>query len=177
MEYWDIYDSARNKTDRTMVRGDEFSEGDYHLIVHVCIFNKMGDMLIQQRQSTKVGWPNRWDFTAGGSATKGDTSQTAAERELFEELGIKINLENIRPNLTVNFEHGFDDIYLIEKEVDLNELSLQAEEVQNVKWASLNEIERMLDSEEFIPYYSSFIHLLFDTRIQYGVTQNNNILI
>lgn len=173
MEYWDIYDSARNKTDRTMVRGDGFREDAYHLVVHVCIFNKKGDCLIQQRQSTKEGWADYWDLTAGGAATKGDTSQKAAERELMEELGIEIDLTNIRPNLTVNFEKGFNDIYLVEKEVDLSKLSLQIEEVQDVRWASLDEIDQMIQSDEFIPYFPSFIHLLFESRRQYGLIRED----
>ncbi len=90
MEIWDIYDVNRNKTNRTMVRGESFNEGDYHLVVHVCIFNSKGEMLIQQRQPFKSGWPNMWDFTASGSAVSGDTSQMAAEREVDEELGLKI---------------------------------------------------------------------------------------
>ena len=53
MEVWDVYDIRRNKTDRVMIRGEEVSEGDYHLVVHVCIFNKEGKMLIQHRHENK----------------------------------------------------------------------------------------------------------------------------
>ncbi len=70
----------------------------------------------------------------------GDSSQEAAERETEEELGLKINLKKCKPHLTINFETGFDDIYLIEKEVNIENLKLQQEEVQSVKWASKEEI-------------------------------------
>lgn len=168
MELWDVYDVNRNKTDKTMVRGEAFVDGDYHLVVHVCIFNSKGEMLIQQRQPFKEGWPNMWDISVGGSAVQGDSSQTAAEREVFEELGIKLDLQGIRPHFTMNFSRGFDDFYLVEKDIDLSELSLQYEEVQNAKWATKNEILQMLETEEFIPYYPSLIHLLFDIRKKYG---------
>ena len=171
MELWDIYDIARNKTNKTMVRGADFNKGDYHMVVHICIFNSKGEMLIQQRQPFKEGWPNMWDITVGGSAIKGDTSQMAAERELMEELGIKISLQNIRPHLTINFNNGFDDIYLIQKDIDIADLILQYEEVQRVKWASKEEIFSMIDSGEFIPYYQSLIQLLFDMKNQYGCHQ------
>ena len=105
-ELWDIYNRERMKTGRTMMRGGEFREGDLHLVVHVCIFNREGKMLVQQRQSFKESWPDRWDLTAGGSATAGDSSQAAAARELEEELGIGLDLENVRPQLTINFERG-----------------------------------------------------------------------
>lgn len=168
MELWDIYDIDRNKTDRTMTRGAEFAEGDYHLVIHVCIFNSKGEMLIQQRQSFKEGWPNMWDISVGGSAVQGDSSQTAAERETLEELGLKLDLQGVRPHFTINFDQGFDDIYIIEKDIDLAELKLQYEEVQNAKWASKEEVLQMLEKEEFIPYYASLINLLFDTRKSYG---------
>lgn len=171
MELWDIYDMERNKTNRTMVRGEAFKKGDYHIVIHICLFNSNGEMLIQQRQPFKKGWPNMWDITVGGSAVKGDTSQMAAERELMEELGIKINLENIRPNLTINFDNGFDDIYLIQKDIDIADLTLQYEEVQSAKWASKEEIFSMIDSGEFIEYHKSLIQLFFDTRSQYGCHQ------
>ncbi len=168
MELWDVYLSDRTKSNRTMVRGDKFESDSYHLVVHACIFNSKGEMLIQQRQPFKSGWPNMWDITVGGSAISGDTSQTAIEREIFEEIGLKIELQNVRPHLTINFDVGFDDIYLIGKEVDIDKLELQYEEVQRVKWASMDEIYQKLDEGTFIPYYKSLIQLFFDMRKQYG---------
>ncbi|WP_278656795.1 NUDIX hydrolase [Paraclostridium bifermentans] len=147
-----------------MVRGSQFKENTYHLVVHVCIFNLEGKMLIQQRQPFKDGWPNMWDITVGGSAVSGDTSQLAAEREVYEEIGYKLSLDGIRPSLTINFDKGFDDIYLIQKDIDISKLKLQYEEVQSVKWASKEEILSMIDEEIFIPYHKSLINLLFFMR-------------
>lgn len=167
MELWDIYDKNRIKTGETIERG-KLPLGIYHLVVHICIFNSKNEMLIQQRQPFKEGWSNMWDITVGGSAIAGDTSQSAAERELFEEIGCQIDLTNIRPHLSINFEAGFDDYYLIEKNIDIKKLHLQYEEVQQVKWATKEEILHMLDTGEFIPYYSNLIKLLFDARKNYG---------
>lgn len=171
MELWDVYDIARNKKKKTMLRGREFAEGDYHMVIHICIFNSDGKMLIQQRQSFKEGYPNLWDITVGGSAICGESSQTAAERELFEELGIRENLQGIRPKLTINFDRGFDDVYLLERDISLDSLVLQYAEVQNAKWASKEEILKMIENGTFIPYYPSLITLFFDTRNQYGCHQ------
>jgi len=102
-----------------------------------------------------------WDVTVGGSAIAGDTSQTAAERELFEEIGYKMNLSKIRPHLTMNFEVGFDDYYLVETEVEIETLKLQFEEVQSVKWATKNEIIAMMDNGDFIPLWD------FDNTLAY----------
>jgi isopentenyldiphosphate isomerase len=85
-EQWDIYDESRQKTGRTMNRGEHIP-GAYHLVVHVCLFSAAGKMLIQQRQPFKEGFPNLWDLTVGGSALAGETSRQAAVRETAEEIG------------------------------------------------------------------------------------------
>lgn len=164
MELFDLYTADRVKTDRTMVRGDPTPEGYYRLVVHVCIFNQKGQMLIQQRQPFKSGWSNLWDVTVGGSAVSGDTSRSAAERETLEELGLSVDLSDVRPTLTVHWENGFDDYYVLTREVDPASLRLQPEEVQQVRWADKDEILRMIDDRQFIPYEKSLIELLFFRR-------------
>lgn len=161
MEKWDLYTLDRGKTNQVITRGDSIPNNLYHLVIHVCIFNAKNQMLIQQRQSFKEGWSNMWDVTVGGSAMIGENSRQAATREVAEELGLKINLENIPPVITKYFSGGFDDVYILEKEIDISKLRLQYEEVQAVKWASIDEILDMVGSKKFIPYDESFIHFLF----------------
>lgn len=167
MEYWDIYDGYRNKTGRTMERGP-VPGGDYHLVVCICVFNSEGKLLIQQRQPFKIGWPNLWDISAAGSAVAGESSQQAAERELYEELGVKHDFTGVRPHLTINFNRGFDDVYLVVKDVDLADLKLQPEEVQNARWATEEEVLQMIEEGTFIPYHASLIQTYFAMRSGYG---------
>lgn len=166
MELWDIYDKNRSLTGRQISKGAKFNTGDFHLVVHVCIFNSKNEMLIQQRQSWKIGWPNMWDLTVGGSALANETSAEAAERETLEEIGYKIDLSNERPFFTINFDLGFDDYYLIEKDIDIKDLRLQYEEVQSVKWANKHEILHLVKEGKFINYW--FIENLFDIRNHRG---------
>lgn len=165
MELWELYDINRQKTGKTIARGEKVPKDYYHTVVHVCIFNSKGQMLIQQRQPFKQGWPNLWDVTVGGSAVAGDTSIEAAEREVFEELGLEVSLAGQRPALTVSFSFGFDDIYVIEKDVDITTLHLQYEEVQRVAWASREDILKMIDEKTFISYHKSFINIIFDLHL------------
>lgn len=161
MELWDLYDSGRNKLNKTMIRGEKQPKNTYRIIVHICIFNSEGKMLIQQRQPFKKGFSNMWDITVGGSAIAGDDSRMAAQRELLEELGIDHDFSALRPALTINFELGFDDMYVIKKDVEIDKLKLQYEEVKKVKWADQEEINKLLDEGMFIPYHKSLIDLLF----------------
>lgn len=55
MELWDVYNSDKTKSGKTMVRGEKAEKGAYRLVVHACIFNSKGEMLIQQRQPFKSG--------------------------------------------------------------------------------------------------------------------------
>lgn len=161
-ELWDVYTKDRVKTGTLHRRGQKMKDGEYHMVVHICIFNSRNQLLIQQRQPFKKGWSNMWDITVGGSALQGESSTQAAEREVFEEIGLKLDLSGARPDFTINFEDGFDDYYLLEREVNLDELHLQEEEVQAVRWADKEEVIRMQEQGIMIPYW--FLDRLFEVR-------------
>lgn len=168
MELWDLYDRDLQKTAETHQRGLPLPEGRYHMVVHVVIFSTDGRMLIQQRQPFKEGWPDMWDVSVGGSAVAGDSSHTAAQREVLEELGLALDLSRERPKLTIHFSVGFDDVYTVVQDVDLTTLTLQESEVQAVRWAEEEEIHQMIDDGLFIPYHHSLITLLFALRDRRG---------
>lgn len=168
MELFDLYDRDRVPLGKTVERGKDIPEGCYHIVVHVCIFNSQGKMLIQQRQPFKKGWSGMWDVSLGGSGTAGENSAEAAHRETLEEIGLDISFKELRPVLTVHFDHGFDDIYTVNKDVDISALKLQYEEVQAVKWATEEEIISMIRRGSFIPYHEALISLLFFMRNHRG---------
>ena len=164
MEWLDLYDEWRRPNGGRMARGGNPPAGSYFTVVHLCLFDAQGRMLIQQRQSGKREYPDLWDVTAGGAVQSGETSVEAAHRELLEELGLDIDLTGQRPYLTVNFPGGFDDVFLLEGEADTADLRLQPEEVRDAKWATLEEILTMRRRGEFVPYYPSYIPTLFEMR-------------
>lgn len=164
MEILDLYNFYRCNTGETMIRGDEVPKDRYILIVHCAIFNSEGQMLIQKRQNSKKKWPNLWDISVGGVADKGETSQVAIARELSEELGIAHDFEEARPALTIHFEKGFDDVFILKKDEDLSHLHLQKEEVKEVRWATIEEIVKMIEQKMFVPYNAHFIRLLYHLK-------------
>ncbi|MCI5971712.1 MAG: NUDIX domain-containing protein [Anaerococcus sp.] len=161
MEILDLYDENRIKTGKTYIRGEKMPDDTYRLIVHLLIFDDWGNLLIQKRQKTK-SMANLWDITCGGAASAGETSKEAISRELKEELGFSIDFTSIRPILTANFKHGFDDFYLVRKNINLDEVKLQEEEVAACKWASFDEVMDLMERERFVRYKKNFIRLLFD---------------
>lgn len=160
MEIWDIYDAYREKTGRTHIRGEDMQAGDFHQVVHVWIVNDKGEYLIQKRQPWKKGWPNMWDCSAAGSAIAGDTSEMAAIREVKEELGIDLNMEQAEFLFTIKFARGFDDIWLVRQNVSIDDVILQDEEVAEAKWVTAEELRNMVRNGEFIRF--SYIDSLFE---------------
>lgn len=75
----------------------------------------------------------------------------------------------------MNFDGGFNDYFIIEKDVELSSLKLQYEEVQAVKWANRDEIISMIDKGEFITYYRSLVEFLFDSRKKYGAHSSERL--
>ena len=162
MEAWDLYTQDRVKTGQTMLRGDPVPEGLFHLQVHVCIFNEQGEMLIQQRQTTKRWYAGLWDYSVGGSAVAGDTSLAAAERETGVELGLRVSLAGRKPAVTRWYGSIIDDYYILPLNVVLSDLHLQREEVQAVRWAGREDILALLAEGQFCPNPPGMIALLFD---------------
>ena len=62
MEMLDLYDDERMLTGKVVERGNKCSKGENRLVVHICIFNSNGEMLIQKRQPSKKAWPGRGFF-------------------------------------------------------------------------------------------------------------------
>ena len=168
MELVDLYDENRVPLGKTAERHAPKQPGEYRLVVHVCIFDRAGRMLIQRRSPEKDAWANQWDVSVGGGVDAGETARQGAEREVLEELGYPLDLAGERPFITVNFSGGFDDYFLVEREVELDALRLQKEEVSAVRWADCQEILAMIRTGEFIPYPENFIRYLFETRVHFG---------
>jgi len=66
-----------------------------HRAVHILIFNQIGDLYLQQRSRWKDRHPLKWDSSAAGHVTAGESYNETARRELKEELGVNVLLERI----------------------------------------------------------------------------------
>lgn len=168
MELVDLYDEDRLPLGRTAERYGPKAPGELRLVVHVCLFNSQGRLLIQRRAESKHLWPGLWDVSAAGGVDAGETSRQGAEREFREELGVPLDLAGLRPSFTVNFPQGFDDFYILTRDLDPAGLTLQAEEVAEVRWASLEDVLALRQNGSFIPYPDGFLCFLFQMRQKFG---------
>lgn len=127
---------------------------EYHKVVDILIFNKLGELALQKRVLDDKPFPGYWDFSAGGHIDLGEESQNAAERELFEELGISPSLVFIKKeifyypawNSKISREVNAD----IYKAVYDGELKINLKEVEKVVFFDLPVIQKMIDKREEI---------------------------
>ena len=64
-----------------------------HRVAHVLVVNRAGEILLQKRSTVKTVAPGKWDTSVGGHLEVGETPETAARREMEEELGATGEIE------------------------------------------------------------------------------------
>ena len=171
MELWDVYDLDRQPTGQILPRGEAHPPELCQLVVHVCLFNKKGEMRIPRRSLQKKGYPGYWDVSVGGGVLAGEGSRQAAMREVREELGIGVTIPGPAA-VTLAFEGGYDDYFLAEWDGALSELTLQRDEVMDAKWACREEMLAMISEGAFAPFWPSFLQLLFDLHRHMGLAES-----
>ena len=75
-----------------MDKAEAHQKGALHRAISVFIFNEKEEMLIQRRALTKYHTPGIWSNTACSHPRKNETTKEAAERRLWEEMGLKASL-------------------------------------------------------------------------------------
>ncbi len=129
---------ARNRpcgsAPRALMRRFQF----WHRATYVVVRNRRGDICVQRRTLTKEVFPGGLDLAAGGVVGAGEAVHVAARRELDEELGIRgvplSHAGEFRHDRDGN--HIFGSLFLVEHD---GPLTLQAEEVADAFWCSLEE--------------------------------------
>jgi isopentenyldiphosphate isomerase len=161
-EYWDLYDKNKNKLERVAKRGEKLNAGEYHLVVNVWIKNEKDEFLISRRSPNK-SHPLMWECT-GGSVLKGETSLEGALRETSEELGITLDKKDAifigRANRYYPNCSDILEVWLFNVDTTKTEkIKIQLEEVENAKWASVDEIKEIYEKDNFLvnPYFESIL--------------------
>lgn len=156
-EFWDIYDSSRQKTGRLQQRGLPMDPDDYHLVVEIWLMNPRGEVLLTRRHPDKH-YGGLWECT-GGSVLAGEESLAAALREVREEIGANLAQGepgvllascSVRRDLPGQYSAHYD-VYLFRRDLPLEGLVLQPEEVVDAKWVDRAEYARMQAAGEIAP--------------------------
>jgi len=70
-------------------------KGLLHREIHIWIYNKKKEVLLQKRSMTKDVYPGLLDASVGGHVDLNDDYDKTAVRELEEETGIKVNKNDL----------------------------------------------------------------------------------
>ena len=145
-------------TGETIYKGQDVPKGRYYITVVVFIQNSKNEFLIQKRVKKKDG---KW-ATTGGHPVSGETSKQGIITEIKEELGVDIVKENIKLFKTIKTEDDFVDIYYLKEDIDIKKIKIQKEEVEDVKWATIEEINELIKNEAFSESHTEFFELCLD---------------
>ena len=143
-ELRDLYDKNSNKTDKTYRKGDIIPDGYYPMVVMVVIRNSNGEFLMQKRVESKGG---DWGVT-GGHPKSGETPIEGIITEVREELGLDFSKENF-----IEYDSGCDGkdcykMYFVTKDINISDITIQQEELSEVRWFTMNELKDMVNSGE-----------------------------
>ena len=143
-ELRDLYDEFGNRTNKTYRKGDIIPEGYYPMVVMTVIRNSKGEFLMQKRIASKGG---DWGVT-GGHPKSGQSPIEGIITEVKEELGLDFSNEKF-----IEYDSGCDGkdfykMYYVNKDIDLNSIIIQEEELTEVRWFTMDELNHMVDTKE-----------------------------
>ncbi|MBJ7881079.1 NUDIX hydrolase [Gelidibacter salicanalis] len=152
-EYIAILNIDGSLTGRTCLKSEIHQKGYYHNTAHVWYYNANAEILLAQRAASKMIYPLLWDISVAGHVDAGETIAQAAIRETREEIGLEIaehQLEKIGvypcfqsyPNGIVDNE--FHHTFIAKIERTLEDLTLDLEEVGQVKFVTIPEFLNLL---------------------------------
>lgn len=166
MELLDLYNHDNQKLNQTMIRGEKIQQGQYFKIVHIWFKNHLNQYLIQQRNKTTDTFPYQWAPTAG-TVREGESSRETCVRETKEELGLSITDQELRLIDIYPIDHDrasyIIEVYLVHKDIDIEALTIDIDEVKDVKWSNIKEIQLMIENKmfwNFLPIIPNYLDLL-----------------
>lgn len=156
MEYLDIVDENNELTGKTEERNIIHEKGIWHREVAVWIMNEKGEILLQKRASTKKQEPNKWAICAG-HVDAGEAVESAIIREMEEELGIKVSIDELeflniykkQDNLPNNIKnYNFQYMYFIKTNWKIEDYTIRLEELSEIKYIPFTEFERIVKNKD-----------------------------
>ena len=133
-----------------------------------CVIKDGKVLMIQRNEEECPEAHLKWELP-GGKVNFDETPQKSVERELYEETGVKVKVNNLLPNVQVNYwEYPcgrqqtlvfcFVCEFMEENPVDKDH------QVGKITWVPLEKVEKL----ETLPGIKNFIKLYQEIEIDYG---------
>ena len=142
MELLQVFDDNKNMLNEYVERDKklELPEGKYFMIILLFIQNNEGKFLIQKTSKEK----GSVYAVTGGHVTYKDDALTTCIKEAEEELGLTLTKDELEEIDVLKYDVGYITVYYLKKDIDINTLQLQKEEVESVSWMSIEEINTLI---------------------------------
>lgn len=162
MELLDIYDDFGNKTGKVIKRGDKsvkLEQGEHIAVGVIYIENSKGEFLMQKTSDEKG---SQYSST-GGHICTGETPIESIKREVDEELGINIDYEDVKELGYLIYDMPIRFMFYLKKDIDINDIKVQEEEVEFVRYMSIKEIQELIKNKEITESHG----IIFNKILEY----------
>ena len=137
---------AVDENDNEIGLRDRNEDGDFICRVSALwLTNSKGEVLMARRALTKKWGAGKWATAAAGTVEEGETYDSNIVKEIYEELGVTLGLENLTrgSKLFVRGSHDyFLQWYFATLDKAINEFTVPPEEVAAIRWIAPKELHR-----------------------------------
>lgn len=162
MEYLDVVDEDNNLTGKVEERNKIHEKNLWHREVAVWIMNEKGEILLQKRSANKLQGPNKWAICAG-HIDRGEEVESAIVREMEEEIGIKVTIDELEFLCTYKKQneqnYNFQYIYFLKTNFKIEDYTIREEEVSKIKYISIEELEAIVRNEDETVTFAKQIYM------------------
>lgn len=160
MENFDVLDCTGRKTGELIPRDEAHRTGTWHGAFHCLIlYERKGRVyaLFQKRSEGKKIAPGRFDVSVGGHYAAGEDARIAGPREIAEELGLAVNVNELLPIGRRVFvycftpgvkEYEFQDVFLLGRRIEAGEVRVQEEELDGLLEMEVDAGVRLFSRED-----------------------------
>lgn len=152
VELIEIVDEEGNYTGRILPREEIHNRNFLHNEVACFVINDNKEILLEKRSPNKRYSPNKYGLCAG-HVMVGESLKTALVREIEEEIGIKVNEEDLTPIGEKEYTHKETNshityFYYIKINLSESDFTIQEEELTEVKWFKIEDIKKLIASND-----------------------------
>lgn len=161
-ELIDIYNENNEPLNIQKMKSEAHRTGLWHRSSHIWIYSNKSEILLQLRSGEKDIFPNLWDVSAAGHIGAGEEPIISAIRETEEEIGLlaepkDLDFYKIRKQTSQYkqfLDNEFHYVYFLEFNDDIDNLTLQTEEVEKIRFCHTSILKNKLNISlgNFVPH-------------------------
>jgi isopentenyldiphosphate isomerase len=174
-DQYEVLDEKGHATGNIQDGATVHKQGLWHEVVNVWVVNSKGEILMQLRGPHVELAPNVWDVSIGTHLRVNEDPVSAALRAVQTGLGLitapgdlkhLFNIQCANPMPDGSFHKVLGHIFLIERDLDLSELTYDKEKIAKFMWISpillMNEIGSTQTKADYFPRANNYYPKLFE---------------